>query len=159
VERADLTIRAMIRHSPGIQPCSPLRIAVLWLLPPSRYSYPWRHHLMAREAFMRVIRSDRRIALRHKCKVPVRFHIWKSAISKETAEAQNLSEGGIYFATDSLLRVGTVIELTVNMPEEITGEPTSEWLCSGHVVRIQPINLPCGKLGVGVQFDCYEVTR
>jgi len=24
------------------------------------------------------------------------------------------------------------------MPEEITGEPTIEWLCSGHVVRIEP---------------------
>lgn len=108
---------------------------------------------------MRVIRSDRRIAMRHKCKVPVRFHIWKSPTPKETAKAENLSEGGIYFATDSLLRVGTVIELSVRMPEEITGEPTSEWLCSGHVVRVQPIDSPWGKLGVGVQFDCYEVTR
>jgi len=114
---------------------------------------------MAREAFMRISRSDRRIAARHKYKVPVRFHVWKSPTPKQTAKAENLSEGGIFFATDSVLRVGTVIELSVKMPEAITGEPTTEWICSGHVVRVEPIKSPWGKLGVGVQFDCYEVAR
>ena len=144
-------------------PCSVLLWAythcVIFAVTPTTHLSLLRHNLMAREAFMRVIRSDRRIAMRHKCKTPVRFHVWKSPAPKETAKAENLSEGGIYFATDSLLRVGTVIELSVRMPEEITGEPTSEWMCSGHVVRVQPIDSPNGKLGVGVQFDCYEVTR
>jgi hypothetical protein len=37
----------------------------------------------------------------------------------------NLSERGIYFATDSLLRKGETVEVFFNMPEEIIGEPTS----------------------------------
>ena len=45
------------------------------------------------------------------------------------------------------------------MPEEIIGEPTSEWRCTGHVVRTEAIQAAGGKLGVGVQFDCYEVSR
>jgi hypothetical protein len=45
------------------------------------------------------------------------------------------------------------------MPEEITGEPTTEWLCTGHVVRVNPVNSSPGKLGVGVQFDCYQILR
>jgi hypothetical protein len=40
----------------------------------------------------------------------------------------------------------------------ITGRPTTEWLCSGHVVRVEPIESPRGKRGVGVQFDCYDVS-
>ena len=29
----------------------------------------------------------------------------------------------------------------------------------GHVVRVEPIDTPRGKLGVGVQFDYYEILR
>jgi hypothetical protein len=45
------------------------------------------------------------------------------------------------------------------MPEEITGEATTEWLCTGHVVRVNPVHSSPGKLGVGVQFDCYQILR
>ena len=65
----------------------------------------------------------------------------------------------VYFATDSLLREGETVEVFFNMPEEIIGEPTSEWRCTGHVVRVEAIEATGGKLGVGVQFDCYEVSR
>jgi hypothetical protein len=43
------------------------------------------------------------------------------------------------------------------MPEEISGNPATEWRCTGHVVRVEPVDTPRGKLGVGVQFDCYEI--
>jgi len=45
------------------------------------------------------------------------------------------------------------------MPEEISGSPTTEWRCTGHVVRVEPIDTPRGKLGVGIQFDYYEILR
>ena len=51
------------------------------------------------------------------------------------------------------------MEVFLNMPEEIIGEPTSEWRCTGHVVRVEDIHAAGGKQGVGVQFDCYEVSR
>jgi hypothetical protein len=70
-----------------------------------------------------------------------------------------LSESGILFATNSQIPVGTVIEILLKMPEAITGEPTTEWLCSGHVVRVEPIESPRGRLGVGMKFDCYQVSR
>jgi hypothetical protein len=55
--------------------------------------------------------------------------------------------------------VGTLLEILLKMPEVITGEPTIEWLSSGHVVRVEPIDSTRGKLGVGVQFDCFQVSR
>lgn len=103
--------------------------------------------------------SDRRASLRHNFKVPLRIRIWKSAVPEQRGESLNLSERGILFATDSVMPVGTVVEVLLKMPEEITGEPTTEWLCSGHVVHVEPIDSQRGKHGVGVQFDCYQVSR
>ena len=104
-------------------------------------------------------RTDRRLAGRYKVRTPLRVRLWKSAIPEQAAESVNLSQRGIYFATDSLLRKGETVEVYFNMPEEIIGEPTSEWRCTGHVVRTEAIKAAGGKLGVGVQFDCYEVSR
>jgi hypothetical protein len=45
------------------------------------------------------------------------------------------------------------------MPEEITGKPATDWRCTAHVVRLEPVDTLRGKLGVGAQFDCYEIMR
>ena len=108
---------------------------------------------------MSIASSDRRVSPRHNFKLPLRVRILKSAIAEQRTESVNLSEGGIYFPTNSPLRVGAAVQVLLKMPEEITGEPTIEWLCSGHVVRVESFDSPRGKLGVGVQFDCYEVSR
>ena len=107
---------------------------------------------------MNIALSDRRVSTRHNFKLPLRVRILKSAIAEQRSESVNLSERGIYFATNSPLRVGTAVQVLLKMPEEITGEPTIEWLCSGHVVRVESLDSPRGKLGVGVQFDCYEIS-
>src|SRR5258708_15751993 len=108
---------------------------------------------------MKVAASDRRLSLRHEIRTPLRIRVWKSVAPEGGGESVNLSERGILFASDSSLPIGTVVEVLLKMPEEITGEPTTEWLCSGHVVRVNPIDSPRGKLGVGVQFDCYQLSR
>jgi hypothetical protein len=51
------------------------------------------------------------------------------------------------------------VEVFFNMPQEIIEQPTSEWRCTGHVVRVESLEGSGGKLGVGVQFDCYEVSK
>ena len=103
--------------------------------------------------------SDRRTSAREKFKTPIRVHIWRSAVSEELGESENLSEKGILFATDSAIPVGTVLEILLRMPEKISGAPTNEWLYSGHVVRVEPSASPRGHFGVGVQFDCYQAPR
>jgi len=108
---------------------------------------------------MKIAVLDRRGALRHNFKVPLRVRICKSAIPEQRTNSENLSGRGIYFATDSPLCVGTAVEVLLKMPEEITGQPTTEWLCSGHVVRVEPFDSAKGRLGVGVKFDCYEISR
>jgi Tfp pilus assembly protein PilZ len=104
-------------------------------------------------------RSDRRLSRRHNLKTALRVRIWKSLLPEQHAESINVSDRGILFATDARFQKGEAIEILLEMPEEITGEPTTEWRCTGLVVRVQPVSSPNGKLGVGVRFDCYEVSR
>ena len=103
--------------------------------------------------------QDRRRALRHRIKAPVRIRIWRSSRPEEAGESINLSGQGIYFATNAELNEGEAVELLLIVPQEISGEPDSEWRYTGHVLRVDSVDWPTGKFGVGVQFDCYEVSR
>ncbi|HTT33196.1 MAG TPA: PilZ domain-containing protein [Methylomirabilota bacterium] len=108
---------------------------------------------------MKASGSDRRISRRHKHKTPLRVRIWKSLAPERCEESLDLSQHGVFFATDSPLREGETVEIFFKMPEEITTEPTTEWRCTGHVVRVERTAAEGGKVGIGVRFDCYEVSR
>jgi Tfp pilus assembly protein PilZ len=92
-------------------------------------------------------------------KTPLRVRIWKSPAPEQNEESVNLSQNGVFFATDTPIREGETVEILLNMPEEITDEPSTEWRCTGHVVRVERVDSKRGNMGVGVQFDCYEVSR
>jgi Tfp pilus assembly protein PilZ len=108
---------------------------------------------------MKIHESERRISRRLQFKTALRLRVWKSNSSEQRAESENLSETGTFFATDAPLAIGSAVEILLKMPEEITGKPTTEWRCTAHVVRLEPVDTPRGKLGVGVKFDCYEIMR
>ena len=106
-----------------------------------------------------VFSRDRRFSQRHNVKTALRVRVWKSGLPEERAESVNLSQRGILFASSSRLAEGEVVEILLKMPEEITGQPTTEWRCTGQVVRVEPTDSSQGKFGVGVQFYCYEASR
>ena len=108
---------------------------------------------------MEVRESERRNSRRHQLKTPLRVRAWKSGPAEQKTESENLSERGAFFATDTPLAIGSAVEVLLRMPEEVTGKPATDWRCTGHVVRLQPLDLSSGKLGVGVEFDCYEILR
>jgi hypothetical protein len=100
---------------------------------------------------------DRRLATRHVLKTPMRFRIRKSSIPEQGAETDNVSERGVFFATKFPMSVGTAVDLLLKMPEVITGKKATEWRCTGHVVRVVPQTFPEQNMGVGVEFDFYEI--
>ena len=104
-------------------------------------------------------RTDRRITSRHGIKTPVRIKVWKSLKPEAAGESINVSQRGMFFSSETVFRTGETVEVFFEMPQEIAGEPMSEWRCTGHIVRTEPIAASGGKLGIGVQFDCYEVAR
>jgi hypothetical protein len=100
--------------------------------------------------------SDRRLAYRFPLKVPLRVRVWKSSAPEENLESMNLSERGVYFATDTPLREGVTVQIRFEMPEKITGRPAAEWYCTGRVVRVERISPLRPTLCVAVRFDYYE---
>ena len=106
---------------------------------------------------MEVYASERRISHRLQFKTPLRVRVWKSGPAEQLSESENLSERGAFFATNAPLVVGSAVEILLKMPGEVTGKPAIDWRCTGHVVRLEPIDASRAKLGVGVQFDCYEI--
>ncbi|MGA2095487.1 MAG: hypothetical protein ABSH39_04255 [Candidatus Acidiferrum sp.] len=102
---------------------------------------------------------DRRNVRRFQIKAALRVRVWKSLVPEHRAESVDLSERGIFFVTNTMIRKGQAVEILLKMPEEITGEPPTEWRCIGPAVRVEQVNAASGKIGVGVRFACYEVAR
>jgi hypothetical protein len=103
--------------------------------------------------------SDRRFATRFNVAIPLHFRSWNSVGSAETAKSINISMCGIYFGSDSLLHTGAALRLRLEMPKEITGVSTVQWICVAHVVRLQSLECNYNKQGVAVHIDCIESLR
>lgn len=112
----------------------------------------------AMEHFVDKFEHDRRLSQRHDFRTDMRIRVRKSNAGELWAESKNLSQRGVFFATELELNKGAALDLLVEMPEQITGVPTAQWLCTGHVVRVVPMDSKCAR-GVAVQFDFYEVSR
>src|SRR5438270_4631989 len=102
--------------------------------------------------------SDRRLALRFHLSIPLYVRAWKSQAPEQRVESVNVSECGAYYETDAPPCEGAVMQIRLEMPKEITSQPTVEWRCTGKVVRIQPARSSGALRGVGVRFDYYEVS-
>lgn len=81
---------------------------------------------------------------------------------------QDLSSRGVFFFTDTAVPEGAEIELTLNMPSEITLGESMRVRCRGRVLRVvkrpdlsseHPSEFPAPsetKIGVAVRFAGYE---
>lgn len=81
--------------------------------------------------------AHRRIEDRTPARLPVRID------DREAGVTRDLSIGGAYFETDLEYKVGSTIELTI----ELEGMTNLE--CFGRIVRVEPRG--GGKVGVGVK--------
>lgn len=100
---------------------------------------------------------ERRQSSRHTLRIPLRLRFWGSPLPSREAKSVDISEQGALVETDLPLRVGAMLDLRIELPEEITGQPTTEWRCKSRVVRLvlaSSINYP---VRVGVHFDWLDV--
>jgi PilZ domain-containing protein len=103
--------------------------------------------------------TDRRASRRYLFETPLRVRLWKSNVPEERGVSKDLSEQGIFFTARLPLEAGSIVEILLEMPQEMTGEPTTEWRCTGEVVRVQALDPAGANLGLGVRFDGYSVAR
>lgn len=73
------------------------------------------------------------------------------------AMVENISESGILFECQLPLPDGTAVEMILEMPEEISGQPNRQVICRGEVVRSAPS--AAGTLMVGVVISGYSFLR
>jgi len=82
---------------------------------------------------------ERRYDTRVNIRVPFRFRVLNSPDAFEhTAESENISQRGILFATALPLKVGTPLEVSLQMPQELAGKSSSDVKCVARVVHVQP---------------------
>jgi len=104
--------------------------------------------------------DERRLTPRHNLKIPLRVQpVDLSRAPVRLAESANVSSRGIYFSSDLPFQVGTALQVTFRMPEEVTGEAPREWVCRGRVVRADAENGSSGRTGIGVEIQSYEVSK
>jgi hypothetical protein len=103
------------------------------------------------ERFIEKLDRHRRLSRRHALRTGLRVRVRRANAAEMRAESENVSQRGVFFATDLALSKGASLDLLVEMPEEVTGVPAAQWLCAGHVVRVVPMDSPRGANGVGVK--------
>jgi PilZ domain len=100
---------------------------------------------------------ERRIDTRVNIRVPFRFRVLNVPGSPEqAAESENISQRGILFATTFPLQVGTPLEVSLEMPQELAGQTSSDVKCVARVVHIQPDAFFGGRAGIGLHIEKYK---
>ncbi len=100
------------------------------------------------------VRVERRAGQRFDLHVPVSVKL-SGAQHEACGFTQDLSARGSFFYTDFPLGPGESIELTLNMPSEITLGENMRVRCRGSVLRVVQPSIGT-KLGVAVHFAGYE---
>ena len=101
--------------------------------------------------------SERRIDTRVNIRVPLRFRALNNpGATEQTAESENLSQRGMYFMTNVPLKVGTPVEVSLRMPQELAIKSASDVKCVARVVHVRQSSSPGGMLGIGLHIERYE---
>lgn len=110
------------------------------------------------------VRVERRIGQRFPYLLTVSFREPGTGL-EGVGFTQDVSSRGVFFFTDAPVAEGSEIELTLNMPSEITLGDSMRVKCSGRILRVSgPTPAPDStslsragnKVGVSVVFDHYE---
>jgi hypothetical protein len=101
--------------------------------------------------------SERRIDTRVNIRVPLRFRALNSpGATEQVAESENISQRGLFFSTSVPLKVGTPVEVSLRMPQEVAGRVASDVRCVARVVHVKPSAAPGGVAGIGLHIERYE---
>ncbi len=96
-------------------------------------------------------RMERRVGQRFALNLPLAVHFDGQTVHGFT---QDLSGRGIYFYAETALTVGSLVELTLTMPSEITLGESMRVRCRGHVLRVSASDGE--KNVIAVQLDSYQ---
>jgi hypothetical protein len=100
------------------------------------------------------VQLERRAAQRFPFHLPVSIRVADSDV-EGSGFTQDISARGAFLYTQSSVADGVAIELTLNMPSEITLAESMRVRCRGKVLRVAQ-STSGDKLGVAVHLESYE---
>jgi PilZ domain len=112
------------------------------------------------------VQVERRVGQRFAFLLPVSFREVSTGV-EGLGFTQDLSSRGVFFFTETPLEAGAEVELTLNMPSEITLGENMRVRCRGHILRVvkpaaetraetRPEAHAEQKIGVAVRLEGYE---
>jgi len=111
------------------------------------------------------VRVERRVGQRFAYLLPLSLRQCNSSL-EGVGFTQDLSSRGAFFFTDAALEEGAEIEITLQMPSEITLGESMRVRCRGHILRVvKPVGSAQAassqahaetKIGVALRLECYE---
>ncbi len=101
--------------------------------------------------------TDRRCDTRLNLRIPLVFRpLTSPATPEQKAEALNVSTRGVFLVTDFPLKVGTPVEVSMTLPQELTGQPAKPVRCTARVVHVQAQTTFGERAGAGLLIERYE---
>ena len=89
--------------------------------------------------------SERRIDTRVNVSVPLRFRSLNNPGSTEqTAQTENISQRAQYVLSNVPLNIGTPVEVSLRMPQELAGQEATDVQCVARVVHVRSGSGPGG---------------
>ena len=101
---------------------------------------------------------ERRQLARFEFRTPLRFRALNLSADRSDhfTEALNVSRGGFFFASSAPLQIGTPLEATLRMPQEVTGGAPQETRCTARVVHVRTEPYGDGRMGFGVEIENFH---
>jgi hypothetical protein len=105
--------------------------------------------------------DERRRAPRKLCAIPLRLRTMNVSESIDVFEGQtlNVSETGIFFTSERLLKIGDPVEMFFTLPRELTGRSPEPIRCRGRIVHVQTERGENGEIGFGAAIGRFHEAR
>ncbi len=101
---------------------------------------------------------ERRTEQRFPLCLPVLVKSFDGGLKEESSQTRDVSARGAFFFLENRLPEGTVIEMTLTLPSEITLTESIKVRCKGRVVRVLD-TVPGTKVGTAVLIEQYDFAQ
>ena len=96
-----------------------------------------------------------RKAPRYLSEQPVVARWSNGGVHEVAGETRDVSAAGFFFYADFEPKEGSLVEVGLTLPPEVTGTNSKHVLCRGKVVRVEPTG--GNKHGIAIEMDSYEI--
>jgi PilZ domain len=105
--------------------------------------------------------TERRTTRRYDLSLPIIIRVpAEKTLDQQAGKTRDISTRGLYFVMDQDLQAGSVLDLTLTLPAEVTRGTEVFVHASGKVIRVEPrIEEGNTRMGVAAVIERYDIVR